>query len=320
MSVLVLQPGLLTTVQDLGRFGYQKFGLPESGAMDPFAAALANILVGNDRSCAILECFFFGPSLQFQGDTVFAVTGGDLGPQLDRQPVPSYLPIQARAGQVLSFSGPTEGCRCYLALQGGIDVPPVMGSRSTYLRAGLGGFQGRKLEKGDLLPLGAAVCAPLDCQNWRIRPSSRCEPVWELHVVPGPQAEQFSPEDIRVFFSQPYSVTDKLDRMGCRLSGPVLGQGGCHDIISDAVIYGSVQVPASGQPIIMLADHQTVGGYPKIATVVSSDFSILAQLKPGNQVRFTAISLEDARQTALCRERFLEHLLSCREKQMCSAF
>lgn len=310
MSITVLQPGLLTTVQDLGRLGFQKFGLPVSGAMDPYAAAIANILVGNERGCAVLECFFLGPTLQFQRDTVFSVTGGNLSPCLDRRPVRTYLPIPARAGQVLSFAGSAEGCRCYLAFGGGIDVPPVMGSRSTDLRARLGGFRGRKLQPGDRLPLGTAARPPLPCVGWRVRPQFRARAVQVLRVIPGPQDHMFSPGAVRAFFAGTYTVTDKLDRMGCRLSGPAVLPASGRDMISDAVVCGSVQIPPSGQPILMLSDHQTVGGYPQIAAVISSDSFILAQLKPGDRVSFFPVTLDAARRIALGREAFLAQLQS----------
>ena len=310
MSVRILQPGLLTTVQDLGRFGFQKFGLSASGAMDPYAAAIANILVGNDRDCAVLECFFLGPTIQFQQDTVFSITGGNFSPCLDHQPVQTYLPIATHSGQILSFSGSSEGCRCYLAFQGGIDIPPVMGSRSTDLRAHLGGFQGRKLLQGDELSLGISVHAPLPCSGWRIRPQYHRQPVQELHVILGPQDHMFSPQTVQSFFNAEYTVTDKLDRMGCRLSGPFISSNCSQDMISDAVVYGSIQIPPSGEPILMLSDHQTVGGYPQIATVIASDSFILAQLKPGDKVKFSQTTLDAAHNIAQKREAFLAQLQS----------
>ena len=308
MSITVLNPGLLTTVQDQGRTGYQQFGVSVSGVMDPRSAALANILAGNDPGEAVLECTLMGPHLQFGSPCVIAVTGGDLGPTLDGQPIPNYRAVAVKAGQVLRFTAPRAGCRAFLAFSGGLDIPPVMGSRSTYLKAKIGGFQGRKLEKGDVIGLRApAETLPrMDARS--LTPEFVPKPVYTLRVVPGPQDDAFSPEGIRTFFGETYAVTPESDRMGCRLSGPPIAHLDTADIISDGISFGAIQVPSSGAPIIMLADRQTTGGYTKIGTVITADFRILAQLKPGDKVRFRPVSVDAAQQLLLARRAALRAL------------
>lgn len=302
MSVTVLQPGLLTTVQDMGRVGYQAFGVPVSGAVDRRSAAIANILVGNPQGEAVLECTLLGPRLRFDADACIAVTGGDLGAMLDGQPMPAYSAVTVKAGQVLRFSGVRTGCRAYLAFAGGLEVPAVMGSRSTYRRAGLGGFQGRELKAGDVLGLRVPGAAPRNLGARAIAPEFRARAEYTLHVLLGPQDDAFAPEGLEAFLGQAYTVTPEFDRMGCRLDGPIIRHKTSGDIISDGIAMGAVQVPASGKPIVMLSDCQTTGGYTKIAGVMSADFRILAQLKAGDRVRFQKVSMEFA-QDALLTER-----------------
>ena len=202
MSITVLGGGLLTTVQDRGRSGYQQFGVPVSGVVDPRAMSVANILVGNPEDAAGLECTMMGPMLQFDQDTVFAVTGGDLRPSLDGQPVPGYTAIAAKAGQVLQFFGLKSGCRAYVAFAGGVDVAPVMGSRSTYMKAKIGGLEGRKLEKGDVLPIGTPKTALKDIGGRHIAPEFVKRDVYTLHVILGPQDDMFTEAGIKTFLSE----------------------------------------------------------------------------------------------------------------------
>ena len=296
MSITVLNPGLLTTVQDLGRVGYQQFGVSVSGVMDPRAAAIGNILVGNPQGEAVLECTLMGQQLKFETDEVIAVTGGDLSPTLDGQPVPTYAALAVKAGQTLRFGAPRAGCRAYIAFAGGLDIPLVMGSRSTYMKAAIGGFEGRKLQKGDALGLRAPVAGYANLHQRAIAPEFVPRPVYTLRVVLGPQDDAFTPEGVATFLGSEYTVTNEFDRMGCRMDGPAIQHKNGGDIISDGIAFGAIQVPGSGKPILMGADRQTTGGYTKIATVISADFRLLAQLKAGDKVRFEAVSVQAAQQ------------------------
>lgn len=312
MSIEVLHPGLLTTVQDLGRTGYQRFGVSVSGAVDPRSAAVANILAGNPDGEAVLECTVLGPQLRFDAPAVIAVTGADLGPALDGVPVENYRALRVQAGQTLRFTGPKCGCRAYLAVSGGLDVPEVMGSRSTYMKAKIGGWHGRKLEKGDVLPLRAPGTEPKALENRALAPEFRGRSEYTLRVVMGPQDNAFTPGGVSAFLSGVYTVTPEFDRMGCRMEGPEIEHNGSADILSDGIAFGAVQVPDSGQPIVMLADRQTTGGYTKIANVISADFRILGQLKSGDRVRFEKVSLAAAQEALLAQRaslRLLRHVL-----------
>ena len=308
MSITVLQPGLLTTVQDLGRTGYQRFGVPVSGAVDPRSAGTANILAGNPEGEAVLECTLLGPRLRFEAAAVIAIAGGDLGPAVDGAPIPNYRVVKVAAGQTLSFSGPKSGCRAYVAVCGGLEVPEVMGSWSTYMKAKMGGFQGRKLEKGDVIPLREPDREPKNLTERGISPEFYPRPVYTLRVVMGPQDDAFPPESIRTLLTGTYAVTNEFDRMGCRLEGPAITHRDSADIISDGIAFGAIQVPSSGQPIVMLSDRQTTGGYTKIANVISGDFRVLGQLKGGDRVRFEAVSIQEAQEALLAQRASLRLL------------
>jgi biotin-dependent carboxylase-like uncharacterized protein len=298
----VLRPGLLTTVQDRGRFGYQRFGVPVSGAVDAIALRVANLLVGNPQGAAALEITALGPKLRFPAEAVVALTGAEVQAGLDGRPVPWYQSFLVRAGQTLDVQACTRGLRGYLAVAGGIDVPVLLGSRSTCLAAGFGGFQGRALASGDLLgsgepsaPLGelANRGAP---EEWRLRQESP----GTLRVVLGPQDDAFTEEGLRTFLESAYQVTQHSDRMGCRLEGPEIAHRGSADLISDWIPMGGVQVPGDRRPIVLLADRQTTGGYPKIATVIGPDLPLVAQCLPGDSLRFRAVTLAEA--LAITRE------------------
>ena len=298
----VLNPGVLTTVQDFGRIGYQQFGVSVSGAMDPRAMRFANLLVGNPENEAVLECTMLGPQLQFDETTIIAVTGGNLGPTLDGQPLKTYCAYKVNAGQTLRFAGLRSGCRAYIAFAGGLDIPEVMGSRSTYMKAKIGGFKGRKLEKGDAIGFRDPKSELFNLDKRNLTPECVPRDVYTLHVIMGPQDDMFTEEGIKTFLSETYTVTPEFDRMGCRFDGPEIAHKNGGDIISDGIAFGAVQVPSAGKPIVMLADRQTTGGYTKIANVMTADFRILAQLKAGDKVRFEKISVAAA-QEALLAER-----------------
>ena len=300
MGVIVRSPGIFTTVQDEGRTGYQQYGVSPSGPMDMRAFNVANILVGNKRTQGALETTFSGPTLVFDQDEVIAVTGANMKPKLNGEPFPMYSAVSAHAGDVLSFSFAESGMHGYIAFAGGLDIPYVMGSQSTLPGKHLGGLGGRKLEAGDRI----AFLDPKPVLSHMERRSTYMPvfPMDEIHLraIPGPQDDAFSEEELKRFFWHSAEITSEYDRMGCRLKlEEPLQQLKDGNIISDGIAFGSVQVQSNGQPIIMMADHQTVGGYTKIATVISADLCSLAQARPGMRVRFIRISIETAQEVYL---------------------
>jgi biotin-dependent carboxylase-like uncharacterized protein len=292
-TLLVLAPGPYTTVQDKGRFGYQQIGVPSSGAIDQFAFRVANLLVGNPEESAVLEITVVGPQLAVLREVDLALTGAEMGFELNHDPIECWKTIRVKPGDVISIQQVKSGCRGYLAVSGGIDVPEVMGSRSTYVGGKLGGYKGRTLIKGDIIQSvdGSLLNKPRYLpESWIPRYSEEVL----LHAIPGPQ-DDFFDEGMETFFQSEFSVTVKADRMGYRLQGPSiqLKEEMPKSIISEPTMPGGVQIPADRQPIILLAE-QTVGGYAKIATVISPDLSRVAQAIPGNTVRFEQVSLESA--------------------------
>ncbi|MBT2571346.1 biotin-dependent carboxyltransferase family protein [Planococcus sp. ISL-110] len=309
----ILKSGLQTTVQDLGRTGFQKYGVIASGAMDPFAHRLANLLVGNNEQAATLEITLVGPAIQFTEDALIAVCGGDLSPKVDGSTVRTWQTLAVRKGNTLTFGEPRVGARCYLAIAGGINVQKVMDSRSTYLRAGIGGFQGRALEKGDELPVGQASLQQKVLQHsekgfdWLLPPARYFEePV--IRMMPGRQFDLFDEASKARIFQEAFAVSPNSDRMGYRLEGPCLALETPAELISEAVAFGSVQVPGDGNPIVLLADRQTTGGYPKIGQVASVDLPLISQLKQGQQLRFKKISMADAQQRWIEQEQSIRQI------------
>ena len=306
-TVQVKQAGMLTTVQDLGRWGFGKFGMPVAGVMDDYAARVANILLGNDENAPVLEITLMGPTLTFDAETAFVISGGDLQPRLNNAPITLRTVHQARAGDTLSFSGIKSGCRAYLAVTGGFEVKMVMGSAATYLRGKLGGYEGRALKAGDVLTTGQTVSQKI--MPGLSLPSDALPQQREtIRAILGPQDDAFTAQGIETFFSETYTVTNEADRMGYRLDGPKIEHKSGADIISDGIAPGAIQVPAHGTPIIMLADRQTTGGYTKIANVISVDLPSVAQKKPGETIRFEPISVREAQQLYREREQRLEQL------------
>ena len=312
----VLDGGLLTTVQDRGRYGYQRYGVPVSGGMDPFALRAANRLAGNDEGAALLELTLLGPRLRFLAPATIAVAGADLGASLDGQPLSPWQRALARAGAELSFGGPKDGVRAYLAVRGGIDVPLVLGSRSTYLRSKLGGYEGRALRAGDVVEgTGEASPGPREAEASRhiFTPPVHghfTPPVYGhehvLRVLLGPQDDRFTAAGLRTFLSSTYTVTPQSDRMGYRLAGPTIEHTAGPDIVSDGSPLGGVQVAGDGVPIVLLADRGTAGGYTKIATVISADVGRLSQAAPGDAVRFEQVTLPEAWEAVREQEAWLE--------------
>lgn len=308
--IQVEKPGLLTTIQDAGRAGYQQYGIVVSGAMDPFAVRAANLLAGNKETEAALEVTMMGPKLKFLKDTVIAIGGADLSASVDGREILPWKSVLVKKDEVLSFGAPKSGVRAYLAVAGGINSEPLLGSRSTYLKAGMGGIEGRELYKGDILE-GGVPGAPLKNLAGRVLKADML-PDYQggrrIRVVPGPDDWAFTDEGTEAFYSGEYELTRDVDRMGYRLSGPVVEHKDKADILSDAVTMGTVQVPSSGQPIILLADRQTSGGYTRIGTVISVDLPLLAQMHSGSTIMFERISVEKAQELYRNREKALKKL------------
>ena len=308
--VTVVRPGLLTTIQDVGRWGYQDLGVPVSGPMDHVAPRLANALVGNPRDAATLEATWLGPELRMEQETRVAVAGGDLHATLDSADVPLHTPVRCRAGSVLRFGDRRSGARAYVAFDGGIAVPRVLGSRATHVLSGLGGFGGRALKAGDRVPLAdrvadlAAPRADLSVVHADARAASlaaasdqqaRSAGGARLRVLPGPQAERFGPSALEVLQSTRYTVSPQSDRMGYRLTGSAPAPDATSgDMISEAAFVGGVQVPPSGGPILLMADRQTTGGYPQLAVVITADLPLAGQLGPGDWIEFEVCNRGDA--------------------------
>jgi antagonist of KipI len=297
----VIKPGLFTTVQDQGRWGYQSYGVGIAGAMDSFALTAANLLVGNPERAAGLEMTLLGPTLKFQRETLIAVTGADLTPRLDGIPLDNWKTHLAPPGSILSFGGRRNGVRAYLSVAGGIDVPPVMGSRSTYILGRFGGLEGRPLKAQDRLPIGVSVALwnSLVGRAFQenLRPPYQKYP--RLRVILGPFQDFFSEEGITTFLSTDYLITPNSDRMGYRLQGSAVTRRKTGELITCGLANGTVQIPPNGQPIILLTDRQTIGGYPIIATVIHADLPLLAQCAPGDVVRFAAVLPDEAREAYL---------------------
>ncbi len=292
----IISPGIMTSVQDLGRYGSGRFGVAPSGALDSFSLRIANLLVGNREDQACLETMLLGPGIKTLTDVVMAVTGGDLQPKRNRQPIEMWRSQAFKAGDILSFGNALSGLRAYIAVGGGIGVPPVMGSRSTNLPSGFGGYKGRTVKKEDIL-VSDLPCEPLNGagrqfnRDWIPRYSDQ----WKLRVVWGPQDHHFPDDSRRAFLNSRYTMSQDSDRTGIRLEGQeILCKPGIEaSIISEGVVAGAIQIPGDGKPIIILGETVT-GGYRKIATVISADLPSLGQIKPGDGIQFAAVSLDEA--------------------------
>jgi antagonist of KipI len=304
MRLLVHEAGPMTTVQDLGRPGYLRVGIPDSGPMDREAFVLANRLVGNPDGAAGLECTLIGPRLEFADERVVAVAGADMAPTLNGTAAPRWQALLVKAGDVLRLGPARSGVRGYVAVSGGIDTPPALGSRSTYVRGSLGGLGGRALKKGDQLPLGPMRSARFGRLRPGRAPDYSNEP--EIRVVLGPQDDRFTENGIAAFLEGPYEMSPQSDRMGARLRGPFIEHTRGHDIISDGVALGGIQVVGEGQPIVLLVDRQSTGGYTKIATVCSFDIGRIGQVKPGQRLRFRKVTVAEAHAELHARRAALE--------------
>jgi len=294
----VIKPGFFDTIQDLGRPGFQQYGMPVSGAMDSFALRIGNQLLGNKEGEAGIEMSTPGLSLEVLNQTIITITGGDFNPTINDLPTLMWGVLRVRKGDIISFTKIKNGCRSYLLVAGGINVPDVLGSKSTYVRGKIGGLEGRPLKKTDIVNIGEPNEGLGNINRRKI--SNVNIPIYqeenEIRVILGPQDDYFTEEGLHTFLNYFYEITINSDRMGYRLKGPKIESKNGSDIITDGIPLGSIQVPRDGMPIVMLADHQTTGGYAKIATVISIDIDKFAQMKPGNKVKFTQINLEEAHQ------------------------
>lgn len=325
MSIEFLSGGLLTTVQDLGREGWQKYGVVAGGALDQVSLRIANLLIGNTEDEAAFELTLKGPTLRFTKDTLVAICGADLSPTIDDQMVPLWRPVLIKAESVLRFGQCCAGCRAYLACAGGLELPLVMGSRSTYLRAQLGGFEGRALKAGDVVEGGipseraqllsarlrvSASGRKFSATDWSVSPMILQEALHNarLRVIVGEDFSRFELKSLSAFWGEAFLVTNDSDRMGYRLRGSAIKLKESVELISETTANGAIQVLPDGQMIILLADRQTIGGYPKIAYLAGIDLPVVAQLKPGETIRFQQIGLVEAQALLSQRERQIESI------------
>ena len=290
--IRVLEPGPQTTVQDAGRAGHMRYGIPPSGPVDRPSFVLANRLVGNPDGAAALEFTLMGPRLRAEAPCSLAVTGADVPVTLNDAPAPAWTTLALATGDVVKIGAARTGVRGYVAFAGGVEVPPVLGSRATYLRGRLGGLRGRALARDDVLHLQPGPIPRRSVVPLPARPQWGGDIV--LRVVLGPQADRFTDEGVAAFLGSAYEVLPQSDRMGARLNGPRIAHARGHDIVSDGIALGAVQVPGDGQPIVLLVDRQSTGGYTKIATVCSFDIARVGQAKPGQRLRFTAVDVAAA--------------------------
>ncbi|MBA3891077.1 MAG: biotin-dependent carboxyltransferase family protein [Gemmatimonadaceae bacterium] len=305
--IRVLRAGAYTTVQDRGRRGWQRDGVPVGGAMDDAALRLANALVNNPPNAAVLEATLRGPTLAFEVDSYVAITGADMDARIDDRRLATWWAAPIRAGQTLTLDMSRAGCRSYIAIQGGIDVPVVLGSRSTYVRAALGGLDGRALKRGDMLSVmspgaeGPSLSRGIDIRHLDLQREV-------VRMIDGPHLERLDRTSRRALFSAPFAMRPESDRMGLRLAGPRLILASGDEPLSAGVAVGSVQLPPSGDPIVLMADRQTIGGYPRLGDVATVDLPILAQMRPGESIRFEQVGAAEAEVLYLAREHEMERI------------
>ncbi len=320
MSLHVIDPGALSLVQDAGRPGFQRYGVSVSGAIDQEALLIGNLMVGNEPTAACIEITFGGAEFSFSDDVVIAITGGDLVALIDGVIAPMWQSFTAPSGSVLQFGTPVSGLRAYVSVAGGIDTTPVLDSRSTHTGSRLGGLSGGPLAAGDELPVGELQDDTLLAQRLpdHLRRSHSAE--LSVRVIAGPQSSAFTELGHKTFLSSTYTVTETSDRQGLRLEGPEIeAVEGRYDIVSDAVVFGAIQIPGDGKPIVLLADRQTTGGYAKIGVVASVDLPLLAQAVPGTHVSFSPIEVRDAqrlarqRRSSLLEADYLSELIDVKE-------
>lgn len=294
----------MTTVQDLGRAGFGPMGVSPAGAADTIALRLGNRLVGNQHNAAALEMTLLGGTFVFPEGAIIALTGSDFAASLDDAEIPLWTSIEVPAGPSLSIGATRSGARCYLCVRGGIETKPFLGSRSTHLLSGLGGYQGRALRKGDILPIGPCS-EPFQNRSVSAQALHHFRPRKLLRVTPGPQSEWFRDVAQAIFYGSAYQVSEEANRMGLRLEGIPLPDGAVSEMLTEGVSLGAVQITAAGLPIILFVEQQTTGGYPKIANIISADMSSLGQLRPRDDLRFERVDWETARTMLLEQETLL---------------
>lgn len=303
------KPGLLTTIQDLGRHDFQHFGIPVSGAMDPLSLRLANIIVGNPENEAVLEITLVGPVLEFEGEGLIAITGASLSPKINGKSVAMWRTIEVKDNDILSFGAATKGCYSYISIFGGIKVPEVMGSKSTYIRGNYGGIKGRNLKANDYIYIKSSQ--PKNSQKNKRLPNKYIPDIGSkrpIRFIWGPHDDHFTKEAKKTFVQSTFLVTNHSDRMGYRLHGEKLNHKTSADIISDYVAPGAIQVPSNGQPVVLMADCQMSGGYTKIGMVITVDLPFVAQKKFGDSISFKAFTIDEAQREWKIRERWLSRL------------
>ena len=308
MGIRILKAGMLTTVQDLGRNGYQSQGFSVAGVMDVRSFKIANLLLDNPENEAVLEFTLIGPTLEFTSATIIAITGGDFQPTINGESAPMYTAIYMNKGDILRFGSARTGSRGYIAFSSYLDIPVVMGSRCTNLKSKIGGFKGRKLQADDYIGFRIKRRYLPFFLSRKLEPENFDQDNATLRVVMGPQDSKFSKQGIETFLTSEYTVTSEFDRMGCRLDGNYIAPKETSDIISDGIAFGSIQVPAHGKPIILLADRQTTGGYAKIATIASVDIPKLVQRKTDHKIRFEAITVQEAQALYLKEQKQLDKM------------
>ena len=308
MGIRDLKSGMLTTVQDRGRYGYQSQGFGVSGVMDVRSFKIANLLLDNPENEAVLEFTLVGPTLQFTSETIISITGGDFQPLINGEPAPMYTAVYMSRGDILEFQGARTGSRGYIAFSSYLDIPVVMGSRSTNIKCGIGGFKGRQLMDNDYLGFRIKRRYLPFFLSRHLEPDVFDQEEVTLRVVMGPQDDCFTRQGKETFLNNTYTVTNEFDRMGCRMEGPFIAHKTTADIISDGIAFGAVQVPSHGKPIVLLSDRQTTGGYAKIATVASVDIPKLVQRKTEHKIRFSEISVEEAQELMIEETKELNRL------------
>ncbi|PID67358.1 MAG: urea carboxylase [Fusobacteriales bacterium] len=307
--IKIQKAGLCTTIQDIGRIGYQQFGIPVSGVMDEFAFLVGNFLVESPKNNAVLEMQFMGSTIEFYVDMSIAITGADNSPKINNKEIKMWESINVKKGDILSFGNLKNALRTYVAFAGELDVPIINGSKSTLMKAKMGGLNGRKLNIGDEIKIiNPRLTSKKNTFPQNLIPNYSHSN--EIRVVLGPQDDYFKEEGISKFFESEYQITKDCDRMGMRLLGETIEHKEKADIISDAAVFGSIQVPGNGQPIILLADRQTTGGYTKIATVIKADLYKLGQMLPGDKIKFKKLSIEEAQEEYI---KFYEKLNKIKE-------
>lgn len=295
MGIKVVKAGMLTTVQDLGRYGLQRYGMPVSGAMDSYALRLGNHILGNPDNEAAIECTVMGPTIYFEQEQLIAVTGADLSPTLDGNPLPMWKPVLVEAGSLISFGRRNFGCRAYICFQGGFDIPELLGSRSTYCKGQIGGWKGRPLQEGDRVAFRHCYKGKDSLFHWSMDSSLYPDLATNtIRVMDGPQLARFENAGQKSFFSDVFTISNNSDRMGYRLTSKPLRFKEQKELLSTAVTFGSIQVPPDGNAIVLMADHPTTGGYPVIAQVATIDLPLLAQKGPNDHISFERISLDEA--------------------------